>query len=103
MPYQCFINGQFEDAENGKTYNTINPTDGSVSRMTIRTNLSTHTHTHTQTQEVKFKEPFGITETCVATASFTRLSVRCPTPQWGMWTGRWQLPKKLMIMDPGAG
>lgn len=30
MPYQCFINGQFEDAENGKTYNTINPTDGSV-------------------------------------------------------------------------
>lgn len=31
MPYQCFINGQFEDAENGKTYDTINPTDGSVS------------------------------------------------------------------------
>lgn len=31
MPYQCFINGKFEDAENGKTYNTINPTDGSVS------------------------------------------------------------------------
>ncbi|KAK7878913.1 hypothetical protein WMY93_030847 [Mugilogobius chulae] len=30
MPYQCFINGKFEDAENGKTYNTINPTDGSV-------------------------------------------------------------------------
>ncbi|TMS02859.1 Mitochondrial 10-formyltetrahydrofolate dehydrogenase [Larimichthys crocea] len=30
MPYQCFINGQFEDAENGKVYNTINPTDGSV-------------------------------------------------------------------------
>lgn len=31
MPYQCFINGKFEDAENGKTYDTINPTDGSVS------------------------------------------------------------------------
>lgn len=31
MPYQCFINGQFEDAENGKTYDTINPNDGSVS------------------------------------------------------------------------
>uniref|UniRef100_A0A8P4G4M5 10-formyltetrahydrofolate dehydrogenase n=1 Tax=Dicentrarchus labrax TaxID=13489 RepID=A0A8P4G4M5_DICLA len=30
MPYQCFINGQFEDAENGKSYQTINPTDGSV-------------------------------------------------------------------------
>lgn len=33
MPYQCFINGQFEDAENGKTYNTINPTDGSVGHI----------------------------------------------------------------------
>ncbi|XP_036978139.1 mitochondrial 10-formyltetrahydrofolate dehydrogenase [Acanthopagrus latus] len=30
MPYQCFINGQFEDAENGKSYSTINPTDGST-------------------------------------------------------------------------
>lgn len=30
MPYQCFINGNFEDAENGKVYDTINPTDGSV-------------------------------------------------------------------------
>ncbi|KAM9328044.1 mitochondrial 10-formyltetrahydrofolate dehydrogenase [Pholidichthys leucotaenia] len=30
MPHQCFINGKFEDAENGKTYNTISPTDGSV-------------------------------------------------------------------------
>ncbi|XP_022527544.2 mitochondrial 10-formyltetrahydrofolate dehydrogenase [Astyanax mexicanus] len=30
MPYQCFINGVFEDAENGKTYETVNPTDGSV-------------------------------------------------------------------------
>ncbi|KAG7235822.1 hypothetical protein INR49_002121 [Caranx melampygus] len=30
MPYQCFINGQFDDAESGKTYDTINPTDGSV-------------------------------------------------------------------------
>ncbi|XP_034019646.1 mitochondrial 10-formyltetrahydrofolate dehydrogenase [Thalassophryne amazonica] len=30
MPHQCFINGAFEDAENGKTYNSINPTDGSV-------------------------------------------------------------------------
>ncbi|GAA6224517.1 mitochondrial 10-formyltetrahydrofolate dehydrogenase [Lates japonicus] len=30
MPYQCFINGKFEDAENGKSYDTINPTDGSV-------------------------------------------------------------------------
>ncbi|XP_036375979.1 mitochondrial 10-formyltetrahydrofolate dehydrogenase [Megalops cyprinoides] len=30
MPHQCFINGKFEDAENGKTYDTISPTDGSV-------------------------------------------------------------------------
>ncbi|XP_068163017.1 mitochondrial 10-formyltetrahydrofolate dehydrogenase [Antennarius striatus] len=30
MPYQCFVNGKFEDAEGEKTYNTINPTDGSV-------------------------------------------------------------------------
>ncbi|XP_010773401.1 mitochondrial 10-formyltetrahydrofolate dehydrogenase [Notothenia coriiceps] len=30
MPYQCFINGNFEDAENGKVYDTINPNDGSV-------------------------------------------------------------------------
>ncbi|XP_071358976.1 mitochondrial 10-formyltetrahydrofolate dehydrogenase [Trachinotus anak] len=30
MPYQCFVNGKFEDAENGKSYDTINPTDGSV-------------------------------------------------------------------------
>lgn len=31
MPYQCFINGKFQDADDGKTYKTINPTDGSVS------------------------------------------------------------------------
>uniref|UniRef100_A0A8C7HAM3 10-formyltetrahydrofolate dehydrogenase n=1 Tax=Oncorhynchus kisutch TaxID=8019 RepID=A0A8C7HAM3_ONCKI len=31
MPWQCFINGKFEDAENGKTADTINPADGSVS------------------------------------------------------------------------
>ncbi|XP_012978827.1 mitochondrial 10-formyltetrahydrofolate dehydrogenase isoform X3 [Mesocricetus auratus] len=30
MPYQCFINGQFVDAEDGETYNTVNPTDGST-------------------------------------------------------------------------
>ncbi|XP_068611067.1 mitochondrial 10-formyltetrahydrofolate dehydrogenase [Brachionichthys hirsutus] len=30
MPRQCFVNGQFEDAEDGKTYGTVNPTDGSV-------------------------------------------------------------------------
>ncbi|KAL6093729.1 hypothetical protein STEG23_007316, partial [Scotinomys teguina] len=29
MPYQCFINGQFVDAEDGETYDIINPTDGS--------------------------------------------------------------------------
>uniref|UniRef100_A0A8C6C1N9 10-formyltetrahydrofolate dehydrogenase n=1 Tax=Monodon monoceros TaxID=40151 RepID=A0A8C6C1N9_MONMO len=30
MPYQCFINGQFTDADDGQTYDTINPTDGST-------------------------------------------------------------------------
>lgn len=30
MPHQCFINGQFTDADDGKTYDTINPTDGST-------------------------------------------------------------------------
>uniref|UniRef100_A0A669B0H5 10-formyltetrahydrofolate dehydrogenase n=1 Tax=Oreochromis niloticus TaxID=8128 RepID=A0A669B0H5_ORENI len=30
MPYQCFINGKFEDSENGKTYDSISPSDGSV-------------------------------------------------------------------------
>lgn len=30
MPHQLFINGEFIDAEGGKTYKTINPTDGTV-------------------------------------------------------------------------
>ncbi|XP_040214929.1 cytosolic 10-formyltetrahydrofolate dehydrogenase [Rana temporaria] len=30
MPHQLFVNGQFVDAEGGKTYDTINPTDGSA-------------------------------------------------------------------------
>uniref|UniRef100_A0A8D2DDU2 formyltetrahydrofolate dehydrogenase n=1 Tax=Sciurus vulgaris TaxID=55149 RepID=A0A8D2DDU2_SCIVU len=30
MPHQLFIGGTFVDAEGGKTYDTINPTDGSV-------------------------------------------------------------------------
>ncbi|XP_043564547.1 cytosolic 10-formyltetrahydrofolate dehydrogenase-like [Chiloscyllium plagiosum] len=30
MPHQLFIDGQFVDAEGGKCYNSINPTDGSV-------------------------------------------------------------------------
>ncbi|MBN3325837.1 AL1L1 dehydrogenase, partial [Atractosteus spatula] len=30
MPHQLFINGQFVDAEGGKTYQTINPTDGTA-------------------------------------------------------------------------
>lgn len=31
MPHQLFINGEFVDAEGGKTYKTINPNDGTVS------------------------------------------------------------------------
>ncbi|XP_053576821.1 cytosolic 10-formyltetrahydrofolate dehydrogenase [Bombina bombina] len=30
IPHQLFINGQFTDAEGGKTYETINPTDGTA-------------------------------------------------------------------------
>ncbi|KAM4652707.1 cytosolic 10-formyltetrahydrofolate dehydrogenase isoform 1-T2 [Discoglossus pictus] len=30
MPHQMFVNGQFIDAEGGKTYETINPTDGTA-------------------------------------------------------------------------
>lgn len=45
MPYQCFINGKFEDAEDGKTYNTVNPTDGSVSSAVS----NTHTHVNINT------------------------------------------------------
>lgn len=30
MPHQLFINGGFVDAEGGKTYKSINPTDGLV-------------------------------------------------------------------------
>ncbi|KAJ3602180.1 hypothetical protein NHX12_029939 [Muraenolepis orangiensis] len=30
MPHQLFINGEFVDAEGGKTYKTINPTDGTA-------------------------------------------------------------------------
>uniref|UniRef100_A0A673AZU4 10-formyltetrahydrofolate dehydrogenase n=1 Tax=Sphaeramia orbicularis TaxID=375764 RepID=A0A673AZU4_9TELE len=32
MPHQLFINGEFVDAEGGKTYQTINPTDGTVGK-----------------------------------------------------------------------
>uniref|UniRef100_A0A6Q2YFV4 10-formyltetrahydrofolate dehydrogenase n=1 Tax=Esox lucius TaxID=8010 RepID=A0A6Q2YFV4_ESOLU len=30
LPHQLFVNGEFVDAEGGKTYKTINPTDGMV-------------------------------------------------------------------------
>lgn len=30
MPHQLFVDGEFVDAEGGKTYKTINPTDGLV-------------------------------------------------------------------------
>lgn len=35
MPHQLFVNGEFIDAEGGKTYKTINPTDGTVRRINI--------------------------------------------------------------------
>uniref|UniRef100_A0A8C0ZB85 10-formyltetrahydrofolate dehydrogenase n=1 Tax=Cyanistes caeruleus TaxID=156563 RepID=A0A8C0ZB85_CYACU len=33
MPYQCFINGKFINSDDGKTYDTINPADGSVTSV----------------------------------------------------------------------
>ena len=30
MPHQCFINNEFVEAQSGKTFETINPTDESV-------------------------------------------------------------------------
>uniref|UniRef100_S4RGV7 formyltetrahydrofolate dehydrogenase n=1 Tax=Petromyzon marinus TaxID=7757 RepID=S4RGV7_PETMA len=30
IPHQCFIDGKFVDADTSKTYDTVNPTDGSV-------------------------------------------------------------------------
>uniref|UniRef100_A0AAR2J3G9 10-formyltetrahydrofolate dehydrogenase n=1 Tax=Pygocentrus nattereri TaxID=42514 RepID=A0AAR2J3G9_PYGNA len=37
MPHQLFINGEFVDAEGGKTYKTINPTNGEVHRESTLT------------------------------------------------------------------
>ena len=31
MPYQQFINGEFVDSSDGRTFDSLNPTDGSVS------------------------------------------------------------------------
>lgn len=36
MPHQLFINGEFLDAEGGKTYKTINPTTGQVECEDVR-------------------------------------------------------------------
>jgi len=35
FPNQLFINGEFKDAVDGKTYDTINPNDESVSYCMI--------------------------------------------------------------------
>ncbi len=42
MPHQLFINGEFVDAEAGKTYKTINPTDGTVRTKGQRENKHYH-------------------------------------------------------------
>ena len=33
MPHQLFINGEFVDSSTGRTFDAINPTDGSVSAV----------------------------------------------------------------------
>ncbi|KAL6086684.1 hypothetical protein STEG23_018307 [Scotinomys teguina] len=53
MPYQCFINGQFVDAEDGETYDIINPTDGSGATIPINQACPNHNLTFTK------KEPLG--------------------------------------------
>ena len=35
MPYQLFINGEFVDSSTGRTFDCINPTDGSVRKKFI--------------------------------------------------------------------
>uniref|UniRef100_A0A8C7JX03 formyltetrahydrofolate dehydrogenase n=1 Tax=Oncorhynchus kisutch TaxID=8019 RepID=A0A8C7JX03_ONCKI len=37
MPHQLFVNGEFVDAEGGKTYKTINPTDGTEHQEELAT------------------------------------------------------------------
>uniref|UniRef100_A0A673I298 Cytosolic 10-formyltetrahydrofolate dehydrogenase-like n=1 Tax=Sinocyclocheilus rhinocerous TaxID=307959 RepID=A0A673I298_9TELE len=44
IPHQLFINGEFVDAEGGKTYKTINPTDGQVHWTQIPFPLSIYLH-----------------------------------------------------------
>uniref|UniRef100_A0A8C7T0W5 10-formyltetrahydrofolate dehydrogenase n=1 Tax=Oncorhynchus mykiss TaxID=8022 RepID=A0A8C7T0W5_ONCMY len=50
MPWQCFINGKFEDAENGKTANTINPADDIHSH--IHTDIHTCGHSYASVGDV---------------------------------------------------
>uniref|UniRef100_A0A671KXA6 Cytosolic 10-formyltetrahydrofolate dehydrogenase-like n=1 Tax=Sinocyclocheilus anshuiensis TaxID=1608454 RepID=A0A671KXA6_9TELE len=44
IPHQLFINGEFVDAEGGKTYKTINPTDGQVHGTQIPFPLPIYLH-----------------------------------------------------------
>ncbi len=82
MPYQCFINGNFEDAEDGKTYNTVNPTDGSVC------SLISNTHIYSPLAWLMVVLCF-------------RLSVRCHMHPWQMWTERLVQPKRPSTTDLG--
>lgn len=51
MPHQLFVDGEFVDAEGGKTYKTINPTDGLVrtentkNKANINTTINSHRYT----------------------------------------------------------
>uniref|UniRef100_A0A674EIH6 10-formyltetrahydrofolate dehydrogenase n=1 Tax=Salmo trutta TaxID=8032 RepID=A0A674EIH6_SALTR len=60
MPWQCFINGKFEDAENGKTANTVNPADGSVSYFDIHSHIHTDIHTYVDRAVAAAKEAFQV-------------------------------------------
>lgn len=62
MPHQLFIGGAFVDAEGAKTYETINPTDGSVSA--------------------------GPAPPCPAQAPDAPSPIYSPSPVWGPLLGR---------------
>ncbi|XP_061662230.1 mitochondrial 10-formyltetrahydrofolate dehydrogenase-like isoform X3 [Syngnathoides biaculeatus] len=59
MPNQCFINGTFVDAENGKTYDTINPTDGSVICKVSYASAGDVDHAVTAAKEAFHHGPWG--------------------------------------------
>ncbi|XP_077449987.1 mitochondrial 10-formyltetrahydrofolate dehydrogenase isoform X2 [Stigmatopora argus] len=59
MPNQCFIDGKFVDAENGKTYDTINPTDGTVICKVPYASVADVDHAVAAAKEAFYHGPWG--------------------------------------------